>query len=403
MRGILMETERSMNYNYTVRSCFVGYIVQAVVNNFVPLLFLTLQSELGLSLPQITSLITVNFAVQLLTDLISVKYIDRIGYRAGIVLAHFCASAGLAGLAFLPVLLPDAYAGLLLSVMLYAIGGGLLEVLVSPIVEACPTEHKEKTMSMLHSFYCWGQVSVVLLSTVFFQLFGVENWRIPALLWACIPAVNGFLFLKAPIAPLLNENETAMSMRELLCSRLFWIFLLLMTCAGACELSVSQWASAFAERGLGISKAMGDLAGPMMFAVLMGLARLLYGKFGEKIDLQKFIVVSGILCVASYLVISLSGNPLLSLIGCGVCGFSVGILWPGTFSLAAGALRRGGTAVFAMLALAGDVGCAIGPTLVGMISDAAGGSLNSGILAGTAFPLLLLLGLRMFRREREAV
>ncbi|MBQ2264133.1 MAG: MFS transporter [Oscillospiraceae bacterium] len=391
-----------MNHTHTVRCCFVGYIVQAIVNNFVPLLFLTLQAELGLSLPQITSLITVNFAVQFTVDLISASYVEKIGYRRGIVAAHFTAAAGLAGLTFLPQLLPDAYIGLLLSVIIYAVGGGLLEVLVSPIVEACPTEHKEKTMSMLHSFYCWGQAGVVLLSTLFFLLFGIENWRIPALVWACIPAVNGILFLKVPITSLLDENESAMTMRELFQNRLFWIFLLLMGCAGACELSVSQWASAFVEKAFGISKAMGDLAGPMMFALLMGTARLLYGKFGERIDLLKFILASGILCVFAYLLTGLSEIPLLGLVGCGICGFSVGILWPGVFSLAAASLRRGGAGMFALLALAGDVGCAGGPTLVGFVTDAAGENLHSGILAGTVFPVILLAGIALYRKERKS-
>lgn len=391
-----------MNHTHTVRCCFVGYIVQAIVNNFVPLLFLTLQAELGLSLPQITSLITVNFAVQFTVDLISASYVEKIGYRRGIVAAHFTAAAGLASLTFLPQLLPDAYIGLLLSVIIYAVGGGLLEVLVSPIVEACPTEHKEKTMSMLHSFYCWGQAGVVLLSTLFFLLFGIKNWRIPALVWACIPAVNGILFLKVPIASLLDENESAMTMRELFQNRLFWIFLLLMGCAGACELSVSQWASAFVEKAFGISKAMGDLAGPMMFALLMGTARLLYGKFGERIDLLKFILASGILCVFAYLLTGLSEIPLLGLVGCGICGFSVGILWPGVFSLAAASLRRGGAGMFALLALAGDVGCAGGPTLVGFVTDAAGENLHSGILAGTVFPVILLAGIALYRKERKS-
>ncbi len=390
---------RQLNHDDTVHCCFVGYIVQAIVNNFLPLLFLTLQSELHLNLPQITSLITVNFAVQFTVDLLSAKYIDRIGYRRGIVTAHFTAAFGLAALAFLPQIF--GYGGLLTAVIVYAIGGGLLEVLVSPIVEACPTEHKEKTMSMLHSFNCWGQAGVVLLSTGFFLLFGIGNWRIPAIVWACIPAVNGIFFLKVPITPLLDENESAMPLYELLKNRLFWLFLLLMACAGACELSVSQWVSAFAEKALGISKAMGDLAGPMMFALLMGTARLIYGKLGEKINLVRFIITSGILCVGAYLLTSLSGIPFLSLIGCGICGFSVGIFWPGVFSLAAASLRRGGAGMFALLALAGDIGCSGGPTLVGMITDAAGGNLNTGILAGTAFPLLLLIGMLLYLRERR--
>ncbi len=392
---------RQLNHDDTVRCCFVGYIVQAIVNNFLPLLFLTLQSELHLDLPQITSLITVNFAVQFTVDLLSAKYIDRIGYRRGIVTAHFAAAFGLAALTFLPQ--NFGYGGLLTAVIVYAIGGGLLEVLVSPIVEACPTEHKEKTMSMLHSFYCWGQAGVVLLSTVFFLLFGIDNWRIPAIVWACIPAVNGLFFLKVPVTPLLDENESAMPLCELLKNRLFWLFLLLMACAGACELSVSQWASAFAEKALGISKAMGDLAGPMMFAVLMGTARLIYGKIGEKINLVRFIITSGIVCVGAYLLTSLSGIPFLSLVGCGICGFSVGIFWPGVFSLAAASLRRGGAGMFALLALAGDIGCSGGPTLVGMITDTLGCNLNTGILTGTVFPVLLLIGMILYLHEKRRI
>ncbi len=391
-----------MKFAHTVRACFVGYIVQAMINNFVPLLFVTLQSEYQLTLAQITSLVTINFAVQLLVDLISAKYVDQLGYRACIVAAHFCAAAGLAGLTILPNLLLSPYIGLLVSVVIYAIGGGLLEVLVSPIVEACPTEHKEQTMSLLHSFYCWGQVGVVLLSTVFFFQFGIENWRILSLLWSCIPLCNGFVFMKVPIASLLQDNETAMPIRTLLRKRLFWIFLILMTCAGACELSVSQWASAFAEAGLGVTKAIGDLAGPMMFAVLMGTARLLYGKYGERINLLKFIFVSCVLCVISYLITSLSGVPVVSLFGCALCGFSVGILWPGVFSLAAASLKRGGTAMFALLALAGDVGCSAGPTLVGIVTDAFDGNLTFGLATAVVFPLLLLLVLALYTHEIKA-
>ncbi len=388
-----------MKYEHTVRACFVGYVVQAIINNFVPLLFLTLQSEYQLTLSQITALVTVNFAVQLSVDLISAKYVDRLGYRGCIVAAHFLGAAGLVGLTILPQLFPNPYIGLLLSVVIYAVGGGLLEVLVSPIVEACPTEHKEKTMSLLHSFYCWGQVAVVLLSTLFFFLFDIGFWRILSLFWAIIPVCNGIIFLKVPIASLLEEHETSMSLSELLRSRLFWIFLLLMTCAGASELSVSQWASAFAEKGLGVAKTVGDLAGPMMFAVLMGTARLLYGKYGDRIDLFKFILCSSILCVAAYLLTGLSGIPVLSLVGCAVCGFSVGILWPGVFSLAASSLKRGGTAMFALLALAGDVGCSGGPTLVGAVTDTFGGNLNIGLTTAVIFPVLLLAALLLYMKE----
>ncbi len=390
-----------INYTPTIRASFVGYVVQAIVNNFLPLLFLTLQTELELSLPQITSLVTINFCVQLTVDLLAAKYVDRIGYRPAVVAAHVLAAAGLVSLTILPYCLPSAYLGLLISVVLYAAGGGLLEVVISPIVEACPTEHKEKTMSLLHSFYCWGQVAVVLFSTVFFAVWETSHWRFLAIIWALVPACNAVAFLRVPIVHLLDEKEEAVPVSEMFRSRLFWIFLFLMFCAGACELSVSQWASAFAEHGLGVSKSVGDLAGPMFFAVLMGLARLLYGKYGEKIDLVKFMLCSGVLCTAAYLLTALSPLPVLGLIGCGICGFSVGILWPGTYSIAAASMRRGGTAMFALMALAGDLGCSGGPTLVGMITELADGSFNIGILAGAAFPLLLLIGLGLFLAERR--
>lgn len=388
------------NYTHTVRACFVGYITQAIVNNFLPLLFLTLQTAYAIDLSQITALITINFCVQLLVDLISASIIDKIGYRTGIVAAHIFATAGLVGLSVLPTLFSDPYAGILTSVVLYAIGGGLLEVLVSPIVEACPTEHKEKTMSMLHSFYCWGQMGVVLFSTLFFHFAGIENWGILAILWSLIPAANAIVFLKVPIVSLLEEHEQSFSIAELFRQKLFWILMLLMMCAGASELAVSQWASAFAERGLGVNKMLGDLAGPMFFALMMGISRLIYGKYGEKLDLKRFMQYSLLLCIGAYLLTALSPFPILGLLGCGLCGFSVGLLWPGTFSLAAATLRRGGTAMFAFLALAGDVGCSVGPTLVGSVSDAFSGNFSLGILSAGCFPIILLVTLVYFMSDK---
>lgn len=386
------------NYQKTIYACFVGYIVQAIINNFVPLLFLTFESTYGIPLSQITMLITFNFGIQLLVDLLSASFVDKIGYRASILLAHILSAAGLLGLAVLPELLPSAYAGLLISVMIYALGGGLLEVLVSPIMESCPTDNKEKAMSLLHSFYCWGHVGVVLLSTLFFKIFGIENWKILTCIWIIIPVVNAFIFAKTPIAPLVDEGETGMSMWELCRNRIFWLLMLMMLCAGASEQSVSQWASTFAERGLGVSKTLGDLAGPMTFAVLMGSARAFYGKFGDRIDLDRFMIGSGILCILSYLMISLSPSPALSLVGCGICGLSVGIMWPGSFSKAAASIRNGGTALFALLALAGDLGCSSGPTLVGYISSLASDDLKMGILAAVIFPVLLVTGILVLRK-----
>lgn len=387
-------------YKWTVNACFTGYIVQAIVNNFVPLLFLTFQSNYGIPLSRITLLITVNFAVQLTVDLVSVTFVDRIGYRVSMLIAHGMAALGLAGLTVLPRMLDNAYAGLLVSVVCYAVGGGLLEVLVSPVMESCPTDNKEKAMSMLHSFYCWGQVGVVLISTLFFWLFGIGNWWILALVWAAVPIANGLLFARVPIAPLIQEGERGLKVRELFRMRQFWLLMLMMVCAGASELSVSQWASTFAEKGLGVSKTLGDLAGPMFFALLMGGARAFYGKYGEKVALDKFMTGSALLCVASYLCISLVPVPWVGLLGCGVCGLSVGIMWPGTFSRATASIKRGGTALFALLALGGDIGCSAGPTLVGFVSEAFGDDLHKGILAGILFPVLLLAGL-FLQREKE--
>lgn len=388
-------------YNKTITACFTGYIVQAIVNNFVPLLFLTFQRTYHIPLSQITLLVTFNFGIQLLVDLLSVSFVDKIGYRVSMVIAHILAAVGIVLLTFLPELLPSAFAGILIAVMVYAIGGGLLEVLVSPVVEACPSDNKEKAMSMLHSFYCWGHVGVVLFSTLFFQIFGISNWKVLAVIWAVVPLVNAFVFTKVPMAALMEEGEIGLSLKDLLGMKLFWILLIMMVCAGASEQAVSQWASTFAEKGLGVSKTIGDLAGPMAFAVLMGSSRAFYGKYGDRINLDKFMIYSSLLCILSYLGISLLQMPQLNLIACAVCGLSVGIMWPGTFSKASAALPKGGTAMFALLALGGDVGCSGGPTLVGMISGMMGDNLKIGILAGVIFPSLLLTGIILCRKREQ--
>lgn len=390
------------NYNKTLTACFIGYIVQAIVNNFVPLLFLTFHSGFGIPLTKITMLITINFGLQLLVDLVSVTFVDKIGYRASMVAAHLFAAAGLIFLTVLPDLFADPFYGLLLAVVIYAIGGGLLEVLVSPIVEACPTDNKETAMSLLHSFYCWGHVGVVLISTVFFRIFGIENWRIMACFWAVIPLANAFVFTKVPIASLIQDGEKGLSLRELFSLKIFWVLLLMMVCAGASEQAVSQWASTFAELGLGVSKTIGDLAGPMAFAILMGSSRAFYGKYGDRIDLDHFMIFSSILCALSYLCIVFVPSPVAGLLGCAVTGLSVGIMWPGSFSKASAALSRGGTAMFAFLALGGDLGCSGGPTLVGMVSSHFGDNLKMGILAAVIFPVLLIVGILLCRRLQKA-
>lgn len=384
---------KKQNYQLTMYACFIGYIVQAVVNNFVPLLFVTFQKSYGIPLTKITLLITLNFGIQLVVDMLSAGFVDKIGYRASTIIAHICAAGGIILLTILPEALPDPFAGILIAVLIYAVGGGLIEVLISPILEACPTDNKEKAMSLLHSFYCWGHMGVVLISTLFFSVFGIENWKILALCWAVIPVANIFLFAKAPIYSLHEEGEKGLTLRQLFTRKIFWVMMLMMLCAGASEQAVSQWASTFAEQGLGVSKTVGDLAGPMSFAALMGLSRLIYGKFGDRLDLDRFMKLSCLLCIAAYLCISLVPVPAVGLVGCAVCGFSVGIMWPGTFSKASAAIKGGGTALFAMLALAGDVGCSGGPTLAGFISGCFDGNLRAGILAAIVFPVLLIVGI----------
>lgn len=394
-----MKSKEKVNYQQTTYACFTGYVVQAIVNNFAPLLFITFQSQYNIPLSKITLLVTVNFGIQLLVDLLSVELVDKAGYRASLLLAHFLAATGIISMAILPELLDTPFAGLLASVCLYAIGGGLLEVLVSPVMEACPTDNKEKAMSLLHSFYCWGHVGVVLVSTAFFALFGISSWKILACLWACVPLLNSFFFMKVPIAPLIAEGEKGLSLRELCSQKIFWVFMIMMVCAGASEQAVSQWASAFAEKGLGVGKTIGDLAGPMSFAILMGTSRLIYGKYGDRFDIDRFMTGSGMLCIFAYLCISLIPNPAVGLAGCALCGLSVGIMWPGTFSKAAALIKGGGTAMFALLALGGDIGCSGGPTLAGFISGIFDDNLRMGILAAVIFPILLVAGVRRLKNS----
>ena len=385
------------NYQHTLYASYLGYVTQAIVNNFAPLLFLIFKRQLGIPLEQITLLVSLNFAVQLLVDALSTTFVDRLGYRFCAVLAHVLSAVGLAGLGLLPLLMSSPLAGLIIAVVLYAIGGGLLEVLVSPIVEACPTTRKEAAMSLLHSFYCWGHVFVVLLTTAFFAIFGVEHWPIMALIWALLPLGNAIYFSQVPIASLTPGHE-GMSVSLLLKSKLFWVLALLMVCAGASEQGMSQWASAFAESGLHVSKTLGDLTGPCIFAAMMGLSRILYSKWSERLSLMRVMTGGAVLCVAGYLLAALVQQPAISLIGCALVGFAVGVFWPGTFSLAAKGCPRGGTAMFALLALAGDLGCSSGPAVVGLVANASGGLLRTGLLVAIVFPILLLIGLWLRKR-----
>ncbi len=380
-----------MSYRKTLQACYLGFVTQAISANFAPLLFLTFRDTWGISLEQLALLPMVFFLTQILVDLAAARFADRIGYRTSVVSSQVLSALGLALLAFLPGWMAP-FPGILLAVILYAAGSGLIEVLVSPIVEACPFENKAGMMSLLHSFYCWGSVAVILGSTLFFAAFGIGAWRILACLWALVPLYNTFNFLKCPIDRLVDDGS-GMTMGQLFRLPLFWLLALLMVCSGASELAMAQWASAFTESALGVSKAVGDLAGPCLFAVLMGIARILYGKYSERTNLTVWMLVCGILCVACYLLSALAPSPLLGLAGCALCGFSVGIMWPGTLSISSRKCPRGGTAMFALLAFSGDVGGSVGPSLVGFVSGASGGDLRGGLLAGFIFPALLVLGL----------
>lgn len=381
---------------------YLGYITQAIVNNFAPLLFVTFQKSFDISLEKIGYLVTVNFCIQLFVDFIAAKFVDKIGYRISIVAAHLFAGTGLILMGVLPFAFADPYMGLICAIVFYSIGGGLIEVLISPIVEACPTDKKSAAMSLLHSFYCWGHVAVILLTTLFFVTAGIENWRILSALWAVIPLANAVYFCFVPINTLVDCEKSA-PIKELFKSKLFWILILLMICSGASEQGMSQWSSAFAETGLKVSKTLGDLLGPCMFAVMMGVSRVFYAAFSGRLKLMKFISVSCVFCVIGYLVSALSPVPALALVGCGICGLSVGILWPGVFSLAAERAPTGGTAMFAFLALAGDLGCSSGPTLVGIVSSAFNDNLRAGFLAAIAFPVALIIGIVMLKRTKSSI
>lgn len=388
------------NYHKTKIACYLGFITQAIAANFAPLLFLKFHHEYHISLGNIALISTCFFFTQLLVDLFCAKFVDKIGYRVCIVASEICAATGLVGLAFLPDILPIPFIGILCSVIIYAIGSGLIEVLCSPIVEACPFENKEATMSLLHSFYCWGAVGTILISTLFFLIFGMDSWKWLAVLWALIPAVNIYNFATCPIEHLVDE-EGGMGIRKLFQNPLFWLAIGLMICSGASELAMAQWASAYAEAALGLSKTIGDLAGPCMFAVTMGISRVIFGKYGNRMDLMKFMIGSGILCVICYLFASLSANPLIGLIGCTVCGFSVGIMWPGTISLSSEKFPAGGTAMFALLAMAGDLGGSIGPGIVGRVTQYAGDNIRIGVGIGLVFPIILLIMLFILGREKH--
>lgn len=388
------------NYNKTKIACYLGFITQAIAANFTPLLFLKFHNDFNIPLGNIALIPMLFFFTQLLVDLFCVKFVDKIGYRKSIVSSEIFSALGFIELTFLPSLLPSPFIGIAISVITYATGSGLIEVLCSPIMEACPFENKEATMSLLHSFYCWGTVGTILFSTIFFAIFGIDNYRVLVILLAIVPIINIYNFATCPIEHLVSEGE-GLSAKSLFKMPIFLIAIVLMICSGASELSMSQWASVFAESALGLSKTIGDLLGPCLFAVAMGISRVLYGNMKETIKLKQFMIGSGILCVICYVLVSLSSNPVLGLIGCITCGFSVGIMWPGTLSISSKTFPTGGTAMFAILAMAGDLGGSIGPAIVGKVAENANGNILVGMRVGLIFPITLVIGLLLFKKIKR--
>lgn len=389
------------NYRKTLVACYLGFVTQAISANFTPLLFLTFKDAYGISLEKIAMIPMVFYLTQLLVDLAATKFADIIGYRTCVVISQVVSSLGLVSMVFLPEILPVPFIGIIVSVVLYAVGSGLIEVLLSPIVEACPFENKDGVMSTLHSFYCWGAVGVILGSTVFFAILGIENWKILTLIWALIPLYNTLNFISCPIERL-NEDGESMGVRNLLKTPVFWLMIILMICTGASEATMAQWASAFTESAIGVSKTVGDLAGPCLFAMFMGIARMIYGKYSEKLNLRKVMLVCGVMAAGCYLLASLSSAPILGLAGCGLCGLAVGIMWPGSISISAKSCPRGGTAMFAFLALAGDLGATVSPAMVGSLAETAGGNLKAGLLSATVFPVILVICLVILNKSKHS-
>ncbi len=388
------------NYGKTKTACYLGFVTQAIVANFIPLLFIAFNREYDVPIASLALIPAVFYIVQLVTDFLCAKF-RNINYRRSIILSEITSALGLVGLAFVPQLFANPMVGILLCVAVYSVGSGLIEVLCSPIIEACPFPNKEGMMSLLHSFYCWGAVGVILVSTLFFRFFGLDNWRLLACIWALIPLYNIFNFATCPIEPIVKDAES-MSMGQLLRDRKFWVFLILMVAAGASESTMAQWTSAFAEASLGVDKSVGDLAGPCGFAFCMGLGRLWYGKKGQNLDLAAYMTGAGVLCAVAYLVASLAPVPVVSLAACMVSGLAVGIMWPGSISITSARMPRGGTALFALLALAGDAGGTFGPSLVGLCTGSNGGDIQRGMLAATVFPVILIASLLLIRRRKVA-
>ena len=381
-----------LTFKHTKLACYLGYIVSAMINNFTPLLFVIFQTVFKIKMWQLSRLIPLNCGTQMTVDFLGAKFADKVGYRKMAVTANILCVSGLIILGALTRII-NPYTAILIATVTMAVSSGLLEVIVSPIIAAIPSDETSGSMSLLHSFYSWGQVLTVLVSTLFFVMFGKNNWNMLCFLWTVIPVISGALFLKVPINSYTDE-KIKVPMRKLFKVKIFWVFLILMLCAGAAELGMAQWASLFAETALHVSKTVGDLFGPCSFAVAMGIGRVMYAKFSQKLNILNYIIFCSFLCTISYVMAALSPNSFLSLLGCTLCGFSVGVMWPGVLSMASVKCPEGGTALFGLLAFSGDIGCFAGPNFIAAVSEKVtvnGSALKGGILFCAIFPLVMII------------
>lgn len=387
------------SYKSTKIACFVAYGVQAIVNNFLPLLFIIFNEEYNINYEQLGRLLFVNFFVQFIVDILTPVIVKRFGYRGASVFSHGLAAFGFLLLSILPAAFPNhIYACLIISIIFYASGSGIIEVCISPMVELLPGDKKGADMAFTHSAYCWGQASTVLVSTFLIFLFGRQNWQYIPIFWAIIPIVNLFVFLKVPLVEQ-EEESTVKTTKTLFKNRDFWIFLVIMICAGASEITMAEWASIFAQQALGVSKTVGDLLGPCAFAVCMGSGRVLFGILDGKFNPKTALILNNVLCLLCYIGVAVINVPILSLIACALCGFSVSLSWPGTYSMAAKKFTSGGTLMFSLLALAGDFGCSTGPWLMGIVSNAT--TLETGFLAATIFPAAMIFAASSLKKEKS--